>query len=128
MCSGHPERSRLQTTARTRDVITAALPPSRWPAAGSARHVYDFDKDMEELHTNHANAMVLADTALFEYDNVRWVGDEAGFIEGENWNVIDRDRRGARWRECTQWETGTVGGCWIAVLTARAFDACAWSQ
>ncbi|WP_223875728.1 hypothetical protein [Xanthomonas sontii] len=38
-----------------------------------------------------------ADTALFEYGDVRWVGNEAGVIEGENWNAIDR-HGDLRWR------------------------------
>ncbi|MCW0453426.1 hypothetical protein [Xanthomonas sacchari] len=40
---------------------------------------------------------VFADTALFEYGDVRWVGNAAGVIEGENWNTIDR-RGDLRWR------------------------------
>ena len=65
--------------------------------AGSAGHVYDFDKYLEELRTYQPNAMVFADTALFEYGDIRWVGNEAGFIQGENWNVIDRHGY-LRWR------------------------------
>ncbi len=38
-----------------------------------------------------------ADTALSEYDDVRWVGNEAGMIEGENRNAIDR-HGDLRWR------------------------------
>ncbi|WP_127169181.1 alpha-L-fucosidase [Xanthomonas sp. BRIP62415] len=74
-------------------------PITEWwlDGAGSAGHVYNFDKYMEELRTYQANAMVFADTALFEYGDVRWVGNEAGFIEGENWNVIDRHGY-LRWR------------------------------
>lgn len=74
-------------------------PITEWwlDGAGSAGHVYDFDKYMEELRTYQPNAMVFADTALFEYGDIRWVGNEAGFIEGENWNVIDRHGY-LRWR------------------------------
>ncbi|MCW0411219.1 alpha-L-fucosidase [Xanthomonas sacchari] len=38
-----------------------------------------------------------ADTALSEYGDVRWVGNEAGMIEGENRNAIDRHGY-LRWR------------------------------
>ncbi|MEJ1098260.1 MULTISPECIES: alpha-L-fucosidase [unclassified Pseudoxanthomonas] len=74
-------------------------PITEWwlDGAGSAGHVYDFDKYIEELRTYQPNAMVFADTALFEYGDIRWVGNESGFIEGENWNVIDRHGY-LRWR------------------------------
>jgi alpha-L-fucosidase len=74
-------------------------PITEWwlDGAGSAGHVYDFDKYLEELRTYQPNAMVFADTALFEYGDIRWVGNEAGFIQGENWNVIDRHGY-LRWR------------------------------
>ncbi len=74
-------------------------PLTEWwlDGAGSAGHVYNFDKYMEELRTYQPNAMVFADTALFEYGDIRWVGNEAGRIEGENWNVIDRHGY-LRWR------------------------------
>jgi alpha-L-fucosidase len=65
--------------------------------AGSAGHVYDFERYVEELRTYQPNAMVFADTALFEYGDIRWVGNEIGVIEGENWNVIDRHGQ-LRWR------------------------------
>ncbi|WP_295946846.1 hypothetical protein [uncultured Xanthomonas sp.] len=38
-----------------------------------------------------------AGAALFEYGDVRWVGNAAGVIEGENWNAIDR-HGDLRWR------------------------------
>ncbi|CBA16708.1 alpha-L-fucosidase [Xanthomonas albilineans] len=74
-------------------------PLTEWwlDGAGSAGHVYNFDKYLEELRTYQANTMVFADTALFEYGDVRWVGNEAGAIEGENWNTIDRHGV-LRWR------------------------------
>jgi alpha-L-fucosidase len=54
--------------------------------AGSEGHVYNF-----------AKIIVFADTALFEYGDARWAGDESGKIEYENWNVIDRHGY-LRWR------------------------------
>jgi alpha-L-fucosidase len=65
--------------------------------AGSAGHVYDFKKYMEELRTYQSNTMVFADVALFAYGDIRWVGQEDGHIRGENWNVIDRHSE-LRWR------------------------------
>ena len=65
--------------------------------AGSAGHVYDFKKIIETLRTYQPNTVVFADTGLFEYGDARWVGNEAGIVEYENWNVIDRHGY-RRWR------------------------------
>lgn len=65
--------------------------------AGSEGHVYNFPKIVEELRTYQPNALVFADMALFEYGDIRWVGNEDGVIPYENWNVIDRHGY-LRWR------------------------------
>ncbi len=65
--------------------------------AGSAGHVYDFKKIVETLRTYQPNTVVFADTGLFEYGDARWVGNEAGNVDYENWNVIDRHGY-RRWR------------------------------
>jgi len=65
--------------------------------AGSAGHVYNFPKIVEELRTYQPNALVFADMALFDYGDIRWVGNESGSIPYENWNVIDRHGY-LRWR------------------------------
>ncbi len=65
--------------------------------AGSAGHTYDFKKIIETLRTYQPNAQVFADTGLFEYGDIRWVGNEDGTIPYENWNVIDRHGF-LRWR------------------------------
>ena len=65
--------------------------------AGSNGHVYNFPKIIETLRTYQPNAIVFADTALFEYGDARWAGNESGKIEYENWNVIDRHGV-LRWR------------------------------
>ncbi|WP_225737405.1 alpha-L-fucosidase [Dyella acidiphila] len=65
--------------------------------AGSGGHVYDFKKYMEELRTYQSNTMVFADVGLFDYGDIRWVGQEDGHIRWENWNVIDRHGQ-LRWR------------------------------
>lgn len=65
--------------------------------AGSIGHVYNFSKIIEELRTYQPNTLVFADTGLFEYGDIRWVGNEDGNIGYENWNVIDRHGF-LRWR------------------------------
>jgi alpha-L-fucosidase len=65
--------------------------------AGSAGHVYNFPKIIETLRTYQPNTIVFADTGLFEYGDARWVGNEAGRVPYENWNVIDRHGY-LRWR------------------------------
>jgi alpha-L-fucosidase len=65
--------------------------------AGSAGHVYDFKRIIETLRTYQPDTVVFADTGLFEYGDARWVGNEAGSVNYENWNVIDRHGY-RRWR------------------------------
>jgi alpha-L-fucosidase len=65
--------------------------------AGSADHVYNFPRIIEELRTYQPNTLVFADVALFDYGDIRWVGNEDGVIPYENWNVIDRHGY-LRWR------------------------------
>jgi len=65
--------------------------------AGSEGHVYNFPGIVEELRTYQPNTLVFADMALFEYGDIRWVGNEDGIIPYENWNVIDRHGY-LRWR------------------------------
>jgi alpha-L-fucosidase len=65
--------------------------------AGSAGHVYNFKKIIETLRTYQPDTVVFADTGLFEYGDARWVGNEAGRVDYENWNVIDRHGY-QRWR------------------------------
>jgi alpha-L-fucosidase len=65
--------------------------------AGSAGHIYNFPHIVEELRTYQPNTLVFADTGLFEYGDIRWVGNEAGVVARDNWNVIDRHGY-LRWR------------------------------
>ena len=65
--------------------------------AGSAGHVYNFPRIIEWLRMYQPNTVVFADTALFEYGDARWVGNETGTIPYENWNVVDRHGY-LRWR------------------------------
>jgi alpha-L-fucosidase len=65
--------------------------------AGSAGHVYNFPRIVEELRTYQPNTLVFADVALFDYGDIRWAGNEDGVIPYENWNVIDRHGY-LRWR------------------------------
>jgi alpha-L-fucosidase len=57
--------------------------------AGSEGHVYDFDRYVEQLRIYQPNAMVFADAALLKYGDIRWAGNESGFANEENWNVLD---------------------------------------
>ena len=65
--------------------------------AGSAGHVYDFRRIVENLRVAQPNTLVFADAALFEYGDIRWAGNEEGKISYENWNVLDRHGY-LRWR------------------------------
>lgn len=65
--------------------------------AGSAGHVYNFSRIIENLRIHQPNTLVFADAALFEYGDIRWAGNENGTISYENWNVLDRHGY-LRWR------------------------------
>jgi alpha-L-fucosidase len=65
--------------------------------AGSAGHTYNFDKIVHQLRMWQPNTMVFADVALCQYADLRWVGNEAGRVNYENWNVVDRTGY-LRWR------------------------------
>ena len=65
--------------------------------AGSEGHVYNFQRIIENLRMYQPNTLVFADAALFEYGDIRWVGNENGAIPYENWNVLDRHGF-LRWR------------------------------
>lgn len=65
--------------------------------AGSTGRTYDFPKIIEDLRTYQPNTMVFADVALFQFADLRWVGNESGTVTYENWNVIDRSGY-LRWR------------------------------
>jgi len=45
--------------------------------AGSAGHVYDFDRYVDNLRVYQPNAMVFADAALLKYGDIRWVGNDS---------------------------------------------------
>ena len=79
--------------------------------AGSAGHVYNFEKIIETLRTYQPNTIVFADTALFAYGDARWVGNEDGRVPYENWNVIDRHGY-LRWRP-VEADTPLHAGHWF---------------
>ncbi|GAB2579363.1 hypothetical protein GCM10027066_22140 [Dyella jejuensis] len=85
--------------AQMDELVQGYGPLAEWwlDGAGSAGHVYDFKKYVEELRTYQPNTLVFADVSLFGYGDIRWVGQEDGHIRGENWNVIDR-HGDLRWR------------------------------
>jgi alpha-L-fucosidase len=65
--------------------------------AGSAGHVYNFPRIIENLRIYQPNALIFADAALLENADIRWAGNEDGTIPYENWNVLDRHGY-LRWR------------------------------
>ena len=65
--------------------------------AGSAGHVYNFSKIVENLRVYQPNTLIFADAALLEFADIRWAGNEKGTIPYENWNVLDRHGY-LRWR------------------------------
>ena len=65
--------------------------------AGSAGHVYNFPRIIENLREYQPNTLVFADAALLENADIRWAGNEDGTIPHENWNVLDRHGY-LRWR------------------------------
>jgi len=65
--------------------------------AGSEGHVYNFPRIIENLRMYQPNTLVFADAALFEFGDIRWVGNEDGSIPYENWNALDRHGY-LRWR------------------------------
>jgi len=57
--------------------------------AGSAGHVYDFDRYVENLRVYQPNTLIFADAALLKYGDIRWVGNEGGSAPEDNWDVLD---------------------------------------
>jgi len=57
--------------------------------AGSAGHVYDFDRYVDNLRVYQPSALIFADAALLKYGDIRWVGNESGSASENNWNVLD---------------------------------------
>jgi alpha-L-fucosidase len=57
--------------------------------AGSAGHVYDFDRYVDNLRVYQPNTLIFADAALLKYGDIRWVGNEDGSAPEDNWNVLD---------------------------------------
>jgi alpha-L-fucosidase len=57
--------------------------------AGSAGHLYDFDRYVDNLRVYQPNAMIFADAALLKYGDVRWIGNEDGSASENNWDVLD---------------------------------------
>lgn len=65
--------------------------------AGSTGRTYDFPHIIDTLRTYQPNTIVFADAGLFEFGDARWVGNEAGEVTQDNWNVLDRHGY-LRWR------------------------------
>src|ERR1700691_4813949 len=58
--------------------------------AGSAGHAYNFPRIIEELRTYQPNTLVFADVALFDYGDIRWVGNEDGVVLYETGKGMER--------------------------------------
>ena len=65
--------------------------------AGSEGHVYDFMRYIRTLRTYQPNSSIFADVGLLPYADIRWVGNESGVANEENWNVVDAYQV-LRWR------------------------------
>lgn len=65
--------------------------------AGSEGHVYDFMRYIRTLRTYQPNTSIFADVGLLPYADIRWVGNESGVANEENWNVVDAYQV-LRWR------------------------------
>ncbi len=57
--------------------------------AGSEGHVYDFVHYVRTMRTYQPNALLFASLDFMPNGDIRWVGNESGFANEENWNVID---------------------------------------
>lgn len=79
--------------------------------AGSGGHPYDFNKIIQELRIHQPNTIVFADVALFQFADIRWVGNEDGKVDYENWNVVDRTGY-LRWRPAEA-DTPLRNGHWF---------------
>jgi len=65
--------------------------------AGSEGHVYDFTSYIRTLRTYQPNTSIFADVGLLPHADIRWVGNESGVANEENWNVVDAYQI-LRWR------------------------------
>lgn len=79
--------------------------------AGSGGHPYDFSRIIQELRIHQPNTSVFADVQLFQYADIRWVGNEDGYVGYENWNVVDRTGY-LRWRP-VEADTALKHGHWF---------------
>ena len=79
--------------------------------AGSGGHPYDFSRIIQELRIRQPNTMVFADVQLFQFADLRWVGNEDGYVGYENWNVVDRTGY-LRWRPIEA-DTALKHGHWF---------------
>lgn len=57
--------------------------------AGSEGHVYDWDRYISTLRDFQSNTLFFSGAGFLKEGHIRWCGNEAGFTEPDNWNVID---------------------------------------
>ncbi|HEX7340421.1 MAG TPA: alpha-L-fucosidase [Rhodanobacteraceae bacterium] len=71
-------------------------PLVEWWFDGSGPKDFDFGRAVTELRTFQPNTQIFAAVNVTPHATIRWVGNEAGRIEGTNWNAItSHDQR--RW-------------------------------
>jgi len=57
--------------------------------AGSEGHIYDWDRYISTLRDFQSNTLFFSGAGFLKEGHIRWCGNEAGFTEPDNWNVID---------------------------------------
>jgi alpha-L-fucosidase len=57
--------------------------------AGSEGHVYDWDRYICTLRDFQPNTLFFSGAGFLKEGHIRWCGNEDGFTEPDNWNVVD---------------------------------------
>jgi alpha-L-fucosidase len=57
--------------------------------AGSEGHVYDWDRYISTLRDFQSNTLCFSGAGFLKEGHIRWCGNEDGYTEPDNWNVID---------------------------------------
>jgi alpha-L-fucosidase len=57
--------------------------------AGSEGHVYDWDRYISTLRDFQSNTLFFSGAGFLKEGHIRWCGNEAGYTEPDNWNVVD---------------------------------------
>jgi len=57
--------------------------------AGSEGHVYDWDRYISTLRDFQPNTLLFSGAGFLKEGHIRWCGNEEGYTEADNWNVVD---------------------------------------